>query len=198
MNCTTDILEWIKNADTSVIVSMYAAIISTMALAWNIATFILGKLSRLKVNIDFNIEKIALKYNDQFEEVNGPYSLTATIVNKSSHIKYIKNIKIRLPYKSTHGKLVPLHKVNDKFPKEIKPEEQIKISYAIHPSMDFLFEGYKENKFRNKFRLLVYDTKGEKYKSNKIKVEILKIGYDYNQKITSKEWEVFAEIEGKK
>ena len=165
----------------AIIISAYAAIISTITLIWNIANAILSKVSRFDVKVTFYDMVIG---NEMMQPIMGPKNMNISIVNKSNKNKYIQAIKIKLPYKTKFGSCCGLYKENLKLPIEVKPEEEIVLKYKLNLSAGWMFENYKEDKCR----FVIVDTIGKKYKSKKIKMNLLKNAYDFNCKIPESTW----------
>lgn len=160
----------------AIIVSAYAAIISTITLIWNIANSIISKMSRMSVKVSFHDTLIG---NQFMEPVKGNRTMRVSVVNKSNKTKYIQVVNLELPYKTKFGKISGLYNIDSKFPKEVKPEEEIKIDYVLNTTASWIFENYQEGDFK----IFIVDTTGKKYKSNKVKLKYLKAAYDFNCKL---------------
>jgi viroplasmin and RNaseH domain-containing protein len=168
----------VQNITMPIIISIYAAIISTMALSWNIISFCIEKKSRIKVKVYF--EKVFTEGSDNKLD-EGPLSLTMVLVNKSKKNKYINDLFIKLPYKHTFGSnKVQLLKKSLKLPFELKPEEEIKVRFYLNSSFSWALENYKDGKCI----VHVSDTTDKMYKSNKFNVHKLKESYNTNKEIS--------------
>lgn len=82
------ISEWIT---PEILLTMYASIISTIALIWNIVIAILEKCSRLKVSVEFR-DSISAGIDGKI--IKGPTVCFIRIVNKGNH----KNISRQLTF----------------------------------------------------------------------------------------------------
>lgn len=91
----------------AIVVSAYAALISTIALVWNIINSILSRVSRFNVNITFYDMLIG---NSDMKPIIGPRNMNISIVNKSNKNKYIQSVNIKLPYKTEFGSYCGLYK----------------------------------------------------------------------------------------
>ena len=172
--------------DPKVLISIYAAIISTIALVWNITLSIIEKISRFKVKAEF--------YNMYIDDVVkkpivGPKTIKVSIVNKNNKIKYIKSINIELPYKTDYGRNCGLVKKKLKFPILVKPEEELIIEYRLNVSAEWMFKNFKSGSCR----IYIYDTTNKKYKSQKFDSKRLKEMFDFNKKIGSEIWDMINE-----
>ena len=137
-------------------VAIYAAVISTITLVWNIINSIIDKTSRLDVKASFHDSFISIGNKN----IDGPRSMKVSIVNKSNRVKYVKSINIKLPYKTSFGKYCNLYKMGQNSAIAIKPEEEYVEEYKLNHSAMWMFEGYAEGKFR----IIVHDTTGKNTK----------------------------------
>lgn len=165
----------------AILISAYAALISTITLVWNIINSILSKVSRFNVEVTFHDMMIG---NGLMQSIVGPRNMNISIVNKSSKNKYVQSVNIKLPYKTSFGSYCGLYKDDVKFPILVKPEEELVLKYKLNASAKWLFEGYKDKKCR----FFIVDTTKRKYKSKKIKMELIKKAYDFNCKIPKETW----------
>lgn len=164
-----------------IIISAYAAVISTIALIWNIVNSILSKVSRFDVKVTFHDVIIG---NGLMQPIMGPRNMNISIVNKSNKNKYVQSVNIKLPYETDFGSYCGLYKDDVKFPILVKPEEELVLKYKLNASAKWLFKAYRDENCR----FFIVDTTKKKYKSKKIKMSLLKNAYDFNCKIPEKTW----------
>lgn len=186
-------MRWFINKmidNPAILISAYAALISTIALVWNIINSILEKMKTINVQAQFNTTMVV---NDYREVVQGPALLEISIVNETNRIKYIKVPQIKLDY--NHGWILLEGKKKDNivnlflsgskinYPLEIKPESEITLKYPFSSESKWIYEKSKKN---SKFNVIITDTIGKKYKSKRIKISNLKNCIDYNSTINPK------------
>ncbi|MDB2104004.1 hypothetical protein PMW00_13360 [Clostridium paraputrificum] len=180
-----EFIKYIKDNPT-IIVSAYAAIISTIALIWNIINSILDRLDRIKVSVRFNRTILGCE-NEKIEE--GPDLMVISVVNKSARVKYIKAPSLKLSYH--HGNklsekeddtIVTLYNIKKRinYPLEIKPESEITLEYPFQANSNWIFNNSHES---SKFKVVITDTVNKKYNSKRIKLSILKKCIEHNSKI---------------
>lgn len=180
----------------AILISAYAALISTITLVWNIINSILNNIDKIVVNAGFNISTIV---NENGELIQGPCILTVSIVNESKRMKYIKIPSLKLSYhhgnkinENDNDDIVNLHFKSNKikFPLEIKPESEIKLEYPLGAGCDWFLENSTE---RSTFRILITDTVNKKYKSKKLKLSKLKQCIEHNSNLDKAIWKFFNE-----
>lgn len=165
----------------AIVVSAYAALISTITLVWNIINSVLSRISRFDVKVTFHDMIIG---NANMQPIKGPRNMNISIVNKSNKNKYIQSINIKLPYKTDFGSYCGLYKDDVKFPLLVKPEEEIVLKYKLNAGSEWLFKNYRNKKCK----FFIVDTTNKKYKSKKIKMNLLKNAYDFNCRIPNSTW----------
>lgn len=186
-------MEWLINKmieNPAILISAYAALISTIALVWNIVNSILDKTKRISVKAVFNSTMFA---NNDGNLIQGPGLLEVTIVNETNRIKYIKVPQIKLNYNHGYGLLNHDKKGNVvnlflqgskiRYPLEIKPESEITLKYPFSNESKWICEKSKKN---SKFNIIITDTINKQYKSKKIKISVLKSCIEHNSKINPK------------
>lgn len=172
-----------KNLYT-IIISAYAAIISTIALILSIFNIVIENKSSIKIKTEFISTNL---YIDN-KCVSGAEMLKVSIVNTSKKkIININNPKLKLSYESTYfgQKLdrVNLIEVKNKrvWPKELKPGEVISLNY---PFLKIGTEWFlDEAPDKGTFKVLVSDTLDKKYYSKKIKINKLKELVNHNDNV---------------
>lgn len=169
-----------------ILFSLYAALISTIALLWNIINSIRDKTSRIDVTAEFLTSMVI--GGREFEQ--GPGSLKISVVNKSKRIKYIKTPQLKLSYE--HGfndgnsempkDIVNLYRINNKqvFPLEMKPETEIILSYPFAGETEWMLKNARNT---DKFKIIIVDTTGKKYKSKSMPIQTLINCVNHNKKI---------------
>lgn len=183
-------MEWIINKieqNPAILISAYAALISTIALTWNIVNSILDKIDRISVKAVFYTTMV---FDNNGELIQGPQLLEISVVNMTKRVKYIKVPQIKLNY--NHGwnmkgndrknQIVNLYLKGSKttYPLEIKPESEVTLKYPFSNGNEWVYENSRKN---SKFRVVITDTIDKKYKSKKIKVENLKKCMEHNLRI---------------
>ena len=168
------ISEWIT---PEILLTMYASIISTIALIWNIVIAILEKCSRLKVSVEFR-DSISAGIDGKI--IKGPTVCFIRIVNKGNHKKYISSIDLCLPYKTSNGTMFALLNQGIQFPVEILPQQEYVYKFKFRTCPEMMLENYKEGKCR----IIVVDTIHKKYKSHKFNVSRIKRTFEYNNSLS--------------
>lgn len=156
--------EWITPEN---ILSVYASVIATISLVWNIISIILEKRSKIKVRVEV---RSVFVNNPLIGIEQIPDVLYIQITNKSKHTKYIDDIRIVLPYETQIGNKFSLVSLSQKMPIELSSEQCYiyKFSVAAYNSEHFL-ENYK----KGNCRIIVVDTISKEYKSNRFSSEQL-------------------------
>lgn len=172
----------------AIIISGYAAIISTIALVWNIVNSILEKLSRIKVEAKFFDSFFGS--SDNGEIIRGATVLSITITNASKKIKYINRPKLKLSYKALFANKkmdeVNLIELKNKtiWPIELKPEFTVTLNYPLRKEGTEWF--LSSDKDKENFKVIVTDTVNKKYYSKKIKINLLRNVVQNNSNIDDK------------
>ena len=169
-----------------ILISIYAAIISTIALLWNIINSILDKMSRLEVKSEFYTTMIFPGSNAE----QGPGLMQITIVNKSKKTKYIKTPQLQLSYNhgwnntngDKHKNRVNLCMIADKrtYPLEMKSESELILKYPFDKASEWIC---KESSNNSKFKVIITDTTGKEYKSKSLSINELKNCINHNKTI---------------
>ena len=178
----------------AIIISGYAAIISTIALVWNIVNSILEKLSRIKVEAKFFDSFFGS--SDNGEIIRGATVLSITITNASKKIKYINRPKLKLSYKALFANKkmdeVNLIELKNKtifenainFLLKLKPEFTVTLNYPLRKEGTEWF--LSSDKDKENFKVIVTDTVNKKYYSKKIKINLLRNVVQNNSNIDDK------------
>ena len=156
-----------KWSDPTVLVAVYAAVIGTTGLGWNIARSVIQSRSKVRVECVFNqsFESIpAIQYASDFLPV-----LTARITNIGKVDRSINNPAIqftkrftRLGVETDTLEAVSLRKQQIQFPLRLRPGDVFKKDM----NADSLYSNiHNDIPDKEKFRILVSDTIGKKYYS---------------------------------
>ncbi len=176
-----------KWLDPIVVVTFYAAIVSTVALIWNIVVLIRNKRIKLKINYKF-LQTFTKDVLNNFSPISP--ELGIEITNLSDNDVYIKVISVDFCGKKINcefGDNIPALTFLDttkkiKYPYCLKHGELLKDNFDIN---SLCKEIGKNLKLNDKIRVLVYDTLGRKHFSKKFNYEILveqvKFANDYNK-----------------
>ena len=157
-------MEWFSMPDwvtPEILLTIYASIISTIALVWNIVLALLEKWSRLIVSVEFRDSMTA---GIDGKVIRGPTVCFIRIVNKGNQVKYVSSIDLSLPYRTSTGNMFSLINPGTKFPVEILPQQ----------------EKYKEGKCR----IIVVDTIRKKYKSHSFNADMIKRAFEHNNSLS--------------
>ncbi|NOR44789.1 MAG: hypothetical protein GQ534_04315 [Candidatus Delongbacteria bacterium] len=159
---TSSIIPWIAG---------YAAIISTIALFWNILVFILQNKQKIKVSAYFT---------GSFEQSMGTgitsdtsWNLSVEIVNLSKTKKFIKRPALLFPKNTTGTRNFQWLSPNDKtnYPKALEPAESCSVHMKIGGDKDLLDIINKTKTINKKLQIVVKDNLNKEYKSNKISIK---------------------------
>lgn len=186
-------MRWIINKiieNPAILISAYAALISTIALAWNITNSILDKIERITVKAGFYTTMVI---DNNGELIQGPGLLEISIVNETKRVKYVKVPQIKLDYnhgwdmkgndKGNHVVNLNLRGSKITYPLEIKPESEITLKYPFSNESKWIYEKSRNNSI---FRVIISDTIGKKYKSKKLKITDFKNCIEHNSRINPK------------
>lgn len=163
-------MDWLT---PEIILTIYAACISTIALVWNIVYAIIDKSSRIRVVVEF---RTAFTGSLSGETIVGPTVLFVRMVNKSNAIKYVSNIQIKLPYKTSGGNYYALFNHDTIFPIELAPQQEFVYKMKLSDPSKILLENYREGKCS----VIINDTISKKYRSNRFDSSILKKAVEHN------------------
>jgi hypothetical protein len=175
-------VEW---TDPRVLVAIYAAIISTVSLTWNIINLIISKKRKIKVEFRHNVTFTQSAFG--FSPVVATLSLKATnIGNENLHIKDTeinfcgKKIEMIGQMATAIACIDPRGAI--KYPYPLQKGEVFKDDIGVRNIVDAISDKLKKN---DKLRFIVRDTLNKKYKSSIFQYEALlnqlKIEEEYNR-----------------
>jgi len=153
--------------DPGILIAIYAAIIATGSLAWNIINLLLGKTRKLKVEYCCYIYK---DENNNFAPIVSTVELKITNIGNdklfiNDIILLLCNNKIKIEGKSTNKISSIYLNHNYKFPHKLEKGDVCQISIKIKYIINIINNKIVNNK---KVRFLIKDTFGKEYKSSKI------------------------------
>lgn len=177
-----------------IIISAYAAIISTITLVWNIINSILDKRDKITVDARFNQ---TMFWSEGGKMISGPILLVVSIVNHSKRMKYIKVPSLKFSYH--HGNkisddnddtIVNLHYKSGivKFPIELKPESEVTLEYPLALGSGWFLNNSTD---KSTFKVRVVDTINKEYTSKKVSISQLKECIEFNSKLDSNIFELY-------
>lgn len=173
-------MEWFSMPDwvtPEILLTIYASIISTIALVWNIVLALLEKWSRLKVSVEFRDSMTA---GIDGKVIRGPTVCFIRIVNKGNQVKYVSSIDLSLPYRTSTGNMFSLMNPGTKFPVEILPQQEYVYRFRFRALPEIMLEKYKEGKCR----IIVVDTIRKKYKSHSFNADMIKRAFEHNNSLS--------------
>lgn len=177
-------LEWLT---PEIILTIYAAIISTISLVWNIVLAVLEKRSNLKIIVEF---RETLTAGTNGNAITGPIVLYIRITNRSKYTKYISGVYIKLPYKAASGKVFMLLKKNVQFPIELSPEKEYVYKFVpVANNSELMLQNFR----RGKSHIIVTDTVLKKYRSTTFNSQKLKQAIEFNREIPAETLEIFRD-----
>lgn len=168
-------MDWLT---PEIILTIYAACISTIALVWNIVYEILEKSSRIRVIVEF---RQALTSSQLGQAIVGPTVLFVRIINKSNTIKYVSNIQVKLPYITSDGNYYSLINQDTIFPIELASQQEYVYKIKLSSPSKILLENFKDGKCF----VIVCDTISKKYKSNRFSSSIMKKAIEQNASLSA-------------
>lgn len=175
----------------AIIVSGYAAVISTITLIWNIVNTIIDKLSIIEIKSSTFISAFTVVESN--ESIIGAEVLCISIVNSSKKVKYINRPKFKLSYKAILGNeeldevnLINLQK-KETWPIALKPEEEIVLNYPLRDGTEWFLTDESKNAT---FKVMVKDTINKTYYSKKLKVKLIKNIVSHNKGINQEYYEL--------
>jgi hypothetical protein len=155
--------------ETTLILAIYGAIISTIAIVWNI----INSISQYKGKI-----RIELLWNYAFE--SGGTELIAKmqcrVVNIGRRSRYIQMPRFEcISPQKMHPEITGTMKLlqgepPNEYPKELKPGQVHSLEYNLNNYLEFVFEQLDPN---DKLYFYVLDTHGKKYSSDYLKAKQL-------------------------
>lgn len=173
-----------------IVLTIYASVISTVALIWNIAVAILERSSRLKVTVEFR-NSMTVGSNNKL--IKGPIFCFVRIVNRGNQIKYVSSIELHLPYRTASGNMFSLVNQDTQFPIEVLPQQEYVFKFKFFSLAESILENYMDGMCR----IVVFDTIHKKYKSNKFISSKIKSAFEYNNSLSELVHTMFSESEKK-
>jgi hypothetical protein len=159
---TTNLMPWIAG---------YAAIISTAALGWNIITFIQQNKAKIKVSAYITASFQAIPDIGTVSDTT--WNLSIDIINQSKSKRYINRPLIVLPKEingSDRFQCISFNN-NTNYPVSLDPGEKHQYNMQLGESLLRIIDNHKVKK--KKMRIVVSDTFGKNYYSNKVKISNL-------------------------
>lgn len=158
-------------------IASYAALVSTVALLWNIFTVINQNRTKLKITAGITASFEAIPGLGAVSDTN--WNLSVTITNLSKSTKYIERPLIVLPQKINGDKRFQSVSVPEiqNYPVSLEPGEKLTRDIRLGESLLNLINKLKTT--RGNVRIVVQDTTGKEYYSNSVKLKKLK---EYCQK----------------
>lgn len=150
--------------DTKFILSIYAAIISTIVFLWRLYEFYDEKRGNLKVNLKITNQAFVYQ-NDNIGDWNT--FLVAIITNTGKHKRLLERPQIKVDTKVKGKDIFSVISLVDKtnFPLALEPGEK----YEYKMPIEAINEEFK-NKGIKKVRSIIQDTHNKTYKSNWFKI----------------------------
>ncbi|SHN02108.1 hypothetical protein [Halanaerobium congolense] len=168
----------------SFFITGYAAIVATISLIWNIIKYYKENKTKLKVTATVT----ALMTGIPGEAVSDPYFiLSVKIINRSKNERFLRRPSISLP-KKVNGydvyQSVSLNESNE-FPLSLEPGEEYKYEIELSKNLIDILEPAKlwwskYTPFDSKIKIKIFDTLGNSFYSNKIKIKVLEEYYKEN------------------
>lgn len=142
------------------IIAIYAAIVGSVALIWQITVFILDKIGRIRVSVSYMTEVMIIGGSADARLIFDVF-----ITNTGARTRYINHPRLTLKIAKTTFQ--PLNKTEKRiFPYELKPGEQIEFKFEkkdLLPSLGEIVEG-------EKIKFKVTDTHLKKYESSWLEI----------------------------
>ncbi len=146
--------------DIKLIISIYAAIVSTIVFFWRVYEFYDNRKGKLKVGLNIGSEVL---YQGSTKATDWQQYLYANIVNVSTHKRQIKRPAIEAD-REVNGRKISIivsAEVTTNFPLPLEPGD----IHSYKMPMDAIEKEYIKNGVK-KLRAVVTDTHGRSYKSN--------------------------------
>lgn len=150
--------------DVSALVAIYAAIIATATLGWNIINAIIKNKAKLKVEHSFGVHFIQTSYASSGPQ--NPY-LAVTITNIGSTIRYLIRPLIKIPKKINGEDIFHFATPDEKFPIKLVPGEIYEYSFDME-TLDVNL--LRKIDYNGKIQVIACDTLNKKYFSDKIEI----------------------------
>ncbi|KAB2916140.1 MAG: hypothetical protein F9K23_08500 [Bacteroidetes bacterium] len=157
----------------TVYISIYAAIVATAALAWNIVTVIRNRQGRVKISVNLNYA---------FDAYGGTGKITGQrtvigikLTNKSENSRTVTEpyieFKQSIGNKGRFMQFTPIDMIGT-YPKELKRGDTFSYSVDVISLIEDVFPHTTDE---NEFRFLIRDTMDVIYKSNYLSVKDTKV-----------------------
>lgn len=153
-------------ADLQSLLPMYAAVISTIALAWNIISTRASRKAELRVTLHFS-----MRCNGDLEgNPFGPRTATLKIriVNSGSTVRHILRPGLRLSRAVRGETYADRMELEERFPYKLEPGETFEQTLPIVELEQELLVHMQE---RDTIRAVIRDTVGNSYRSPRIRVD---------------------------
>jgi hypothetical protein len=155
--------------DTTKLVAIYGALISTIALLWNIISAIRKSKAKLKVSANFGLrflgDRLATPLGNQKP------TLSVVITNTGSTTRYINRpffkVSRKIDGESAFETLTP----EETFPTKIEPGEVYKKTFGLESLNRDLFAKLKD---KDSMVFVVTDTLGKTFASKPLKISSIK------------------------
>lgn len=156
-------------ADLKLLVPVYAAVISTVALAWNIISTRAARKAQLRVTLNFGMQFPG----DLNGNPLGPRMATLKIgvVNSGSTVRHILRPGLRLSRAVGGEKYADRMELGEKFPHKLEPGETFEQTLPLGELEQELLMHMRE---RDLIRAVVRDTIGNSYRSPRLRVEAIR------------------------
>jgi hypothetical protein len=153
----------------TIYISIYAAIVATVALVWNIVSVIRNRQGRVKISVGLNFAFDA--YGGSGKIAGQKTVIGIKLTNKSENSRVLNEpyveFKKPLGEKGRFMQLTPLDMIGT-YPKELKRGETFSYSIDVIGLIEDVFPQTVDS---NEYRFIVKDTMDVIYKSNFISVK---------------------------
>lgn len=156
-------------ADLKSLLPVYAAVISTIALAWNIISTRAARQAKLRVTLHFGMRFPG----DLNGNPLGPRTATLKIgiVNSGSTVRHILRPGLRLSRAVGGEKYADRMELEEKFPYKLEPGETFEQTLSLVELEQELLVHMRE---RDTIRAVVRDTVGNSYRSPRLRVDAMR------------------------
>lgn len=144
--------------NTTQYIAIYAAIISTFALTWNIIQYVRGRKGKIKITPTINTK---FPVSDTRNVLSHFSSLDISIVNLSEQSRFVKQPQFELNQKADRYMNLLCLDNPIEYPLELKPGQE----FTTWFNLDLLNKQDLKKITADKFRIIILDTHGKEYKS---------------------------------
>lgn len=159
--------------DTKFFMTIYAAVIATIALLWNIFSTIAKSRARLKVAANFGLRFLGDQHGIPLSAQEP--TLKVVITNTGSITRFVGRPFFEVSRKLNGDNQFETLTVDQNFPVKIEPGEVFEQTYDLGSLNTEILQRLEPS---DKLHFIVKDSLGKRFMSRKLKIKLIKGYYD--------------------